>query len=114
MSKTVKVWVCGSELLPKDKSDALQVELKKRDITVAEFEEANVVIFVIGSDKDGKLREQAAKMDKRFFYLRPDEDSIFGSAMLGEAVLPKDAAQWAWSVINQPEKWYVHHFKHDI
>ena len=106
MEKHVKVLVSGKDLLPEAKRGRLEIELSKRGVEeVRDVKDADVVIVVIGSDSTRARCAKARDGGKPFFKMRAEMDSIFASSMIGEAILPEDAARWAWSIVNEPEKW---------
>ena len=105
--KQVKVYIPGIKLIPSQRRLQLRRELKKREVNISEnLQDADVLLHIIGSDKDKQFRQQARQQGKPFIMMRPNEDdTILGCMMIGEAILPEHAAEWVWSVINEPEKW---------
>lgn len=105
MENEGKVFVSGKGLLPKEKRLKLEIEIRARKLQETnELSNADVVIVVIGESTRARCAE-AREAGKPFFLMRVEMDSIFASSLIGEAILPEDAAEWAWSVVNEPEKW---------
>ncbi len=102
------VFVSGKNLLDRAKSKTLVSNLRSRDIKeVDKPEDADVVIMVKGDSQQERIVE-IQKLGKRFFMMNPNEpgqgDYTF-NLMSGIATFPYQAAQWAWSMIHEPEKW---------
>ncbi len=104
--KEVKVFILGEWLLSASRLASLRKELKKRKIKIVNPRRSDVFIYIIGSDPDESQRQQLLRQNRRMIVMRAEHDEpALLCALIGEAVEPEQAAQWAWSVINEPERW---------
>lgn len=101
-----KVFVSGKNFLPQERREDLEKELQKKGMReVGEIKDADVAIIVLGGNYKFHASE-ADKWEKPFFWMRQEcDDSEFLCSLSGEAVRTQQAARWAWSMVNEPEKW---------
>jgi hypothetical protein len=105
-----KVFVIGLETLPEIRRKALTEALERENLEMSEIGQALAGIYVAGSDQGRVLRGQLKSRGVGWVVMSRADDQGHGWSMLslsGVAVRVEDAAQWVWSLINEPEKWHT-------
>ena len=105
-----KIFISGKKFLEKEILKLLRAQLRNIKMTeVDNIKSAEAVILVTGDSHTLDKRAAEVRDTKKPFFLMnsdPDEQGRFTLCLIsGQASSPEQAAKWAWSILNEPEKW---------